>query len=288
MKEKQIKLFDLPKESKRQQYLKRLRHPIWTENKAKLIARYLYYFVLVTKHGTYIDGFAGPQEPDKPETWAAKLAIEFEPRRLRHFYLFDNDQIKYEHLVALKESQNNEPDRDIQVYFGDFNELVHAFLDDRPIKEREASFCLLDQHTFECHWSTLQAVATYKKTGLKIELFYFLPALWLDRAMAAQKDKSVLTAWWGRDDYDELRGMRADNRALLFCERFKEEFKYLSVLHWPIYGRKDGGRIMYHMVHATDHQEAPNLMYRAYHQAVIQKETPEQFEFEFVQWKSGT
>ena len=33
---------------------------IWTENKASLIARYLYYFVLVTKHGTYVDGFAGP------------------------------------------------------------------------------------------------------------------------------------------------------------------------------------------------------------------------------------
>ena len=28
---------------------------IWTENKAKLIERYLYYFVLVTKHGTYVE-----------------------------------------------------------------------------------------------------------------------------------------------------------------------------------------------------------------------------------------
>jgi hypothetical protein len=36
---------------------------LWTENKALLIERYLYYFVLVTKSGTYIDGFAGPQSP---------------------------------------------------------------------------------------------------------------------------------------------------------------------------------------------------------------------------------
>lgn len=41
--------------------VKPLINPIWTENKAKLIERYLYYFVLVTHHGTYIDGFAGPQ-----------------------------------------------------------------------------------------------------------------------------------------------------------------------------------------------------------------------------------
>jgi hypothetical protein len=43
------------------------RHPIWTENKAKLIERYLFYFVLITKHGAYIDGFAAPQAYNKPE-----------------------------------------------------------------------------------------------------------------------------------------------------------------------------------------------------------------------------
>ncbi len=36
--------------------------PVWTDNKAKFIMSYLRYFVLLTKHGTYIDGFAGPQE----------------------------------------------------------------------------------------------------------------------------------------------------------------------------------------------------------------------------------
>ena len=49
---------------------------VWTENKARLVARYLYYFELITKHGTYIDGFAGPQDPKRPEAWAAKLVME--------------------------------------------------------------------------------------------------------------------------------------------------------------------------------------------------------------------
>ena len=40
-------------------------HRVWTENKAKLIERYLLYFVFITHHGTYIDGFAGPQDPQK-------------------------------------------------------------------------------------------------------------------------------------------------------------------------------------------------------------------------------
>ena len=69
--------------------IKRIRRPIWTEHKAKLIERYLYFFVLVTRHGNYIDGFAGPQEPEKPDMWAAKLVLESEPRWLKRFFLFD-------------------------------------------------------------------------------------------------------------------------------------------------------------------------------------------------------
>lgn len=51
---------DLPVSRPPEPKLKAIRRPIWTENKAKLIERYLYYFVLITRHGTYIDGFAGP------------------------------------------------------------------------------------------------------------------------------------------------------------------------------------------------------------------------------------
>src|ERR1700739_3723908 len=43
---------------------KRVEHPIWSHNKARFIAQYLKYFVQITKHGAYIDGFAGPQYPD--------------------------------------------------------------------------------------------------------------------------------------------------------------------------------------------------------------------------------
>ena len=37
---------------------------LWTSSKARLIERYLNLFVLITKDGTYIDAFAGPQEVD--------------------------------------------------------------------------------------------------------------------------------------------------------------------------------------------------------------------------------
>ena len=55
--------------------IKPLPYPLWTKHKATLIARYLYYFVLITKHGTYIDGLSGPQNNNHPEMWAAQLVI---------------------------------------------------------------------------------------------------------------------------------------------------------------------------------------------------------------------
>ena len=77
----QENLFELPPQSLKEAEIKfKERNPIWTESKAKLIERYLFYFVQITYHGTYIDAFAGPQEPEKHEMWSAKLVIESKPR----------------------------------------------------------------------------------------------------------------------------------------------------------------------------------------------------------------
>jgi hypothetical protein len=56
-----------------------LERPLWTENKAKLVAAYLRFFVFITRRGAYIDAFTGPQEPTFPETWSAKLVLENQP-----------------------------------------------------------------------------------------------------------------------------------------------------------------------------------------------------------------
>jgi hypothetical protein len=52
---------------------------------ARLIQAYLQLFEYITHHGTYIDGFAAPQEYDHPEMWAAKLVLEMKPKWFRNF-----------------------------------------------------------------------------------------------------------------------------------------------------------------------------------------------------------
>jgi three-Cys-motif partner protein len=270
-------LFELPEQQPAEVRVDQLKHPVWTENKAKLIERYLYYFVLVTKHGTYIDGFAGPQRPNNPEMWAAKLVLESEPRRLRHFYLFDKSAKQVQRLKHLRKIQPSVNGRTIRIYEGDFNAKVRTLLRSREIKETEATFCLLDQRTFECHWKTLAELAKYKGGGRpKIELFYFLAVSWLPRALSAVKNKRLLRQWWGRDDWTCLKCVKVDQIKGMIIERFKSELGYNSVKAWPIYDRKGSEFVVYYMIHATDHEEAPKLMGRAYNEAVQPAKVAEQ------------
>jgi hypothetical protein len=167
-----------PRENKLK--LKHLKQPIWTENKARFIQRYLYSFVMVTKHGTYIDAFAGPQRINKPDAWAAKLVLEGQPRTfyLRNDYLIELDQKKIPLLDALRDKhQQSSGDRrvKIQVRQGDCNVIIPELLAKRPISDREATFCLLEQRTFECHWSTIETLADTKRVGTRLNSFTSCP-----------------------------------------------------------------------------------------------------------------
>jgi len=281
--ERQPLLLSLPERLTTEQVRFPQLRPVWTEKKALLIARYLYYFVYITRSGSYIDGFAGPQQIGKPETWhenwAAHLVLQEQPEAfsLRHYYLFD---IGKPQVAALKGLRKRYPKRDIHVFRADFNTAVTELLKSKAVREKEATFCLLDQQTFECHWSTVKALAEYKE--MKIELLYFLPIAWLDRALAAQRDQEKIRTWWGRNDWEKLRLLNGDQRRSAFTERF-QELGYRSVTPWPIYQRGSGGRVMYYMIHASDHPEAPRLMMRAYTHAVRKpRETYEQLVFDGI------
>jgi three-Cys-motif partner protein len=256
------------------------RRPLWTENKAKFIERYLFYFVLITKHGAYIDGFAAPQDVTNPASWAAKLVLESQPPLLREFWLCDISAQGIAALQRLKADQPKVRGRNIEVVAGDFNRTVHDVLANSKITETTASFCLLDQRTFECEWDTVRTIAAHKRTN-KIELFYFLASGWLDRSLAGTtRNINLIEKWWGRSDWEKLRGMGTEPRAERLRSRFCDELGYAHAYTWPIFERGADGRLMYHMIHATDHAEAPKIMNRAYFNATKAREPIEQLEME--------
>ena len=279
-------LFDLESIPKTdiQLKLKNADAPVWTENKAQLIQRYLRYFVFITHHGTYLDAFAAPQSPDHAHvSCAAKLVLESEPKWFRNFALFDKDIAGVKYLEELAAQENIGP-RKVFVAQGDSNVKLPEYLGQNPIPDKEATFCLLDQRTFECDWQTVRSVATHKKGGNKIELFYFLAQGWLDRSIAALGNPDQrLGRWWGDETWKTLREIHGAERGIFLANRFKNEFGYKYAYPFPIYEREDGiGKVMFWMVHASDHPEASKLMVRAYRNVVSPLEPAEQ-----LQWELG-
>lgn len=156
--------------------------------------------------------------------------------------------------------------RKIEVLDGDFNKTVQKVIQSGHITEKTATFALLDQRTFECEWSTVEALSKHK-TQTKIELFYFFPTGWVDRSLGAVRAQDTIAKvrnWWGRDDWSDLQGINGTVRAMTVAKRFEDELGYGQAKVYAIHSEKHGGRIMYHMIHATDHPEATPLMVRAY------------------------
>lgn len=258
---------------------KTLEGPVWSENKADLIAKYLRYFTFITRHGTYIDAFAGPQSVRSAKAWTAQRVLANEPRWLRHFRLFDKSPSQVRHLQHLADGNT---ERDVQIYQGDSNQMLREVLPVGSIREREATFCLLDQRTFQCEWELCQHVSQLRPGRFKVEQFYFLANWWMPRALSATstpEGEQRVQAWLGQEDWRPFRELSLIERAEVFVDKFKNELGYRSVKPWPIYKREAGkGPVMYYMIHATDHKEAPKLMYRAYRKAISPPEPVEQLE----------
>lgn len=268
---------DLPKVAGRKpRKYKRIDQLIWSDHKARFIQHYLRYFVQITKHGAYIDGFAGPQYLDKLDAWTASLVLASEPKWLRHFYLCElaQDSVKcLQDLVAsqpvpMSKSGRKLP-RKVEVVPGDFNQTIESILASGRITQKEATFCLLDQRTFECHWQTLVTISRYKEQPHnKIELLYFLGVGWLHRAFSGLRNEEIPLKWWGRPDWRDLLDMNCWSIAETVRRRFNDELGYKFSAAYPIFDREEGNKIMYYMIHASDHEDAPALMVRAHSKAV--------------------
>jgi hypothetical protein len=127
-------------------------------------------------------------------------------------------------------------------------------------------------------------LARHKGAGFnKIELFYFLASGWVFRALDQFKNEERPLAWWGRPDWQSLIGIGQNRLALEFTDRFRNELGYRFVTPWPIYQHEPGGgRVMFCMIHASDHPQAPVQMGRAYRNIIQPLEPEEQLKMELA------
>lgn len=245
---------------------------LWTHQKALLIARYLHSFLSVTKNGIYIDAFAGPQNvATKDESWAAKQVLELRSNFLGRACLFEMDKEKMPFLEGLRSKYcqgfTRLWKRQVMVFEGDCNVTIPAYLKKYRIKPKQATFALLDQRTHECTWTLVQSLATHKKEGTKVELFYFVAQHWMNRSVKSSRtvDKlAEIEAWWGGDGWKEFIELTSWERATKMCDRFRNELGYKFAKAFPMKSNGNDGNIMFWLIHASDHPRAVPLMAAAY------------------------
>ncbi|MBC7981322.1 MAG: three-Cys-motif partner protein TcmP [Armatimonadetes bacterium] len=245
---------------------------IWTHRKALLIRTYLQLFVKITRRGTYIDAFAGPQDGREDSgTWAARSVWEGNPgkgyKRIDRFELFEWDRRSAGALRKMIDATKSDGRKRV-IREGDCNIKLPDRLRESPVKG--PAFCLLDQRTDECNWDTVKFVSEHKNDPNKVEIFYFLMAGWYDRYLAALGDVGKtdrLKKWWGNADISILEKATPSRASELFVSRFKNELGYKHVMPFPIYDNyvpSEKGNVKFYMIHATDNDDAPGLMRRAY------------------------
>ena len=264
-------LFDLEKVKSEKPQRCAYEGHVWTRNKAKLIERYLWRFVQVTKSGAYIDAFSGTQRKESwQETWAAKLALCSEPKWLTRFYLFEQDPKKVDHLRELAKEHHQgwrlKSSRKVEVIRGDSNVEIPKYFSFHKLKQKLPTFCLLDQHTRECSWDLVKFISRMKTSGCKVEIFYFLAQGWMDRhwEILKPRNQARIRAWWGRDDWSEFRMLASTDRAALMENRFRNELGYQFAQAFPIHKYGNHGRVMFWMIHASDDCRALPLMAASY------------------------
>ena len=101
------------------------------------IDEYIHLFLVVTKHGVYLDLFAGPQRASDTTNWSVRRVLD---RRsvgnpaIHHYAVCDSDSRKAQRLRDLGQRHPS-----FCVYEGDVNRLVNVMLEDAPIRSRTCS-----------------------------------------------------------------------------------------------------------------------------------------------------
>jgi three-Cys-motif partner protein len=264
---------------------------IWTRGKLDVLRRYLDAFTTTTKNKAtetiYIDAFAGQPEnkdrlTDEPIDGSAKIALSIDDPPFTILRFFETER----NAAALERGLLSDfPDRDFQVLGGDSNELVPLELRRLRHLNWAPTFAFVDPNGMEAEWRTLEAIAAFKEgRKWKAEIFYlFSPPMFqrllrVDGNEVRPQDSAAITAVFGTDDWDHIYQARLNGE----IESSRAGDEYLNLMRWrmetvldyqwthPLEVRNERGRVIYHMIFATDHPVGNEIMSDVYAQAAAE------------------
>lgn len=264
----------------------------WTKQKLSILADYLVAFgraAQSARRTLYLDLFAGQdrnlsRETGEPISGSPRVALGAQPpfTKLVFFELPNKaDGLRRELLSSYG-------GRDFEVVPGDCNEEVVPVLRRLTAEgwDFAPTFAFLDQHAAEIRWSTLEALAAFKRPEkTKAELWFLFAPSMLPRGLASKDDGARqrfahrVTDMYGTDEWEiAYRDRRAGT---LSPERLRDEL--LNLMRWRIekilgykathsFGlRSATGTPLYEMIFATDHDAGERIMSHLYRKAVVEQ-----------------
>jgi three-Cys-motif partner protein len=260
----------------------------WTEQKLDVLGDYLAAFTTASKKaGTtvYLDLFAGQDKnvsrsrDEHVIRGSARRALDTAPpfSVLRFFEL----ESKAGQLNSALKAEY--PQRNFRVVPGNCNDKISEVLADLANFNWAPTFAFLDQQSTEVRWSTLEALARFKRPGKwKTEIWLLCASGLLPRGLrvrAEEFDSSVaaqMTEMFGTESWVDALTLTRDGR--LTPAGFRAELT--NLMRWrleTVLGYKTtmvfkvtntGGSEIFDMIFATDHEVGEKVMGNIYSRAM--------------------
>ncbi|MGH9209883.1 MAG: three-Cys-motif partner protein TcmP [Acidimicrobiales bacterium] len=259
----------------------------WTRGKLDLLRKYLDAFTTASSikvdERIYLDLFGG--QPENRERYtgevldgSAKIALGTHNPPFTRLRFFEIEP----YATRLRESLHpSHPGRDLEVIAGDCNSTVHKALASLRRSWWAPTFTFIDPNGPDVHWSTLEALARFKKpTTTKTEIWMLLAAGMFTRTLPVDgqvrvQDAHKLTAMYGTDHWRTIYDGRVAGE--LTPGQAREE--YVNLMRWrleqvlgyrtthPLEIHNEGGHSIYHMIFATDSDAGDRIMTSLYNRA---------------------
>jgi three-Cys-motif partner protein len=258
----------------------------WTRGKLDLLRRYLDAFTTASKgvdERIYLDVFGG--QPDNRDRLtdelldgSARVALGTADPPFTRLRFFELPPYAARLDAALRKDFSH---RNFRVISGDCNETIGPALAELASYNWAPTFAFIDPNGPDAHWSTIEAIARFKKPGTtKAEMWILLAAGMFMRTLPVRgdvrpEDAQKLTRMYGTEQWRAIYQGRLDG--LITPAEAREE--YVNLMRWrlqhilgykwthPLEVFNERGSSIYHMIFATDHEAGNRIMTHLYSQA---------------------
>lgn len=253
----------------------------WTRGKLDILRRYLDAFTTTTKNKAseriYIDAVAGQVENVDRLTGeaidgSARIALSVDDPPFTRLHFFETAERAPKLNAVLREEF---PGRAFEVHGGDCNVLIPGVLATLGSLAWAPTFAFVDPNGMEAAWSTLAALAKFRrhqKTKVELWLLFAAPQfarlLRVDGAEIRPEDISAIDRIYGTADWRHIY----DARLAGDMEPGEARDEYVNLMRWrlehdlgyrwthPLEVRNEHGGLIYFMVFATDHRVGTKIM----------------------------